>query len=168
MTAAGHIDVLRVPAGGPVAAPLLAGVTAELRELYGDDVLDRTPTAGPAELGPPGGGYLVVRVDGRAVAGGGYKRMEDGMAEIKRMFVVPEARRRGHARRLLVALEEACREHGYARVRLDTGARQPHAQALYESAGYRSIPDYNGNQVASYWAEKTLASATGRPGRRRR
>ena len=61
------------------------------------------------------------------------------------------------ARALLAALEDAARDLGYARVRLDTGPRQPHARALYESAGYAEIPDYNDNPAASYWAEKRLA-----------
>jgi len=43
-------------------------------------------------------------------------------------------------------------------VRLDTGAEQPHARALYESAGYRSMPDYNANAYASYWFEKALGA----------
>ena len=41
-------------------------------------------------------------------------------------------------------------------MRLDTGASQPHARALYESAGFRDIPDYNGNPFAAYWGEKAL------------
>ena len=72
------------------------------------------------------------------------------------MYVVPEARSRGHARRLLYALEDAARELGYVRVRLDTGPLQPHARALYESEGYREIPDYNDNPYASFWGEKEL------------
>ena len=69
---------------------------------------------------------------------------------------MPEARSRGHARRLLAALEDAARDLGYEIARLDTGPKQPHAQALYESAGYRSIPSYNGNEVATYLGEKVL------------
>jgi GNAT superfamily N-acetyltransferase len=57
---------------------------------------------------------------------------------------------------LLVALEDAARELGYARVRLDTGPKQPHAERLYRRAGYREIPDYNGNVVARHWFEKGL------------
>ena len=90
------------------------------------------------------------------MCGGGLKRIGDGVAEVKRMFVVPEARTRGHARRLLTGLEDAARRLGYAHVRLDTGPQQPNAKHLYESAGYREIPDYNGNPHASYWAEKDL------------
>ena len=83
-------------------------------------------------------------------------RLGDGLAEIKRMFVVPDGRSRGHARRLLRGLEDAARRLGYSRVRLDTGPKQPHAKALYESAGYVEIPDYNANPKATYWAEKPL------------
>ena len=45
---------------------------------------------------------------------------------------------------------------GYERVQLDTGANQPHARALYESAGYRDRPDYNDNPFAAYWGERVL------------
>ena len=72
------------------------------------------------------------------------------------MYVVPDARGRGLARRLLAAIEDAARELGYERVRLDTGASQPHARALYESAGYHEVPDYNDNPYAAYHAEKLL------------
>ena len=41
-------------------------------------------------------------------------------------------------------------------MRLDTGASQPHARALYESAGYRDVPDYNDNPYAAYHGEKVL------------
>ena len=45
---------------------------------------------------------------------------------------------------------------GHTWLRLDTGAQQPGARALYEAAGYAAIPDYNGNPFASFWGEKSL------------
>ena len=72
------------------------------------------------------------------------------------MYVVPEARGRGVARELLVALEELARDMGYAVARLDTGAKQPGAQRMYERAGYVPRSDYNGNPYASFWGEKRL------------
>jgi GNAT superfamily N-acetyltransferase len=72
------------------------------------------------------------------------------------MYVVPDARGKGHSRRLLAGLEDAARALGYARVRLDTGIHQPEAKRLYETSGFTEIPDYNDNPYASYWAEKTL------------
>lgn len=141
------------------ASDLIRGMTEDLAPLYGADVFSKTgaPSATPDELWAPTGTFL-VGWDGRGqpVCGGGVKRLEDGIAEIKRMFVVEDARSQGHARRLLRGLEDAARRLGYGRVRLDTGPKQPHAVALYESAGYREIPNYNGNPAATYFAEKVL------------
>ena len=118
------------------------------------------PGSAPARRRPtsrrPRGAFLVIYAGGKPVAGGGVKRDDDGVAEIKRMYVVPAARRQGLGRRLLEALEDKARELGYARIRLDTGARQPHAQAMYERAGYHPIENYNGNPQASFWGEKIL------------
>jgi GNAT superfamily N-acetyltransferase len=153
----GVVTVSREHGDSPVALELVAAMVAEIDGLYGS--LRGGPTATPEELSPPGGAYVVIWEAGRPVAGGGVKRLGDGLGEIKRMYVVPEARGRGHARRLLTCLEEAARDLGYARVRLDTGPLQPHARALYESAGYVAIPDYNGNARAAFWGEKELADS---------
>ena len=126
----------------------------ELLEIY--TAQPGAPTATGEELSPPGGGFVVIYEDGRAVAGGGVKRLTEDVGEIKRMYVAPQARSRGHARRLLAELEALARDLGYERVRLDTGAEQPHARALYASAGYLEIDDYNRNPYATYWGEKRL------------
>ena len=102
---------------------------------------------GPARVGamfePPDGVFLVVRDDdGAAVACGGIARFDETAAELKRMYVVPAARGRGLGRRVLVELEQAARDLGYARVVLETGDRQAEALGLYESAGYARIPCY--------------------------
>jgi GNAT superfamily N-acetyltransferase len=150
------LEIRREPAGSPDARRLLEAMVREMLDLY---AVEEMPT--PAEsddLEPPAGGaFLVGREDGRPVAAGALKRLEPRVAEIKRMYVMPDARGRGHARRLLAALEDAARELGYERVRLDTGASQPHARALYESAGFEPIDDYNDNPLAAYWGEKVLA-----------
>jgi GNAT superfamily N-acetyltransferase len=133
---------------------------AELEVLYGPLDLAGTPTATAGDMAPPHGAFLVVYEKGphgdRAVACGGLKHLDATTGEIKRMYVVPDARGRGIARRLLVALEDAAGAAGHRRVRLDTGVKQAHAHALYVSAGYAAIADYNGNRYASYWFEKTL------------
>jgi GNAT superfamily N-acetyltransferase len=151
------VEIRTVPADQAPATDLIEAMVAETSAQYGSRIDEgAVPKAGPVELGPPGGAFLVIYDGGRPVAGGGVKRLSEHVAEIKRMYVVPAARGRGVARRLLAALEDAARSLGYARVRLDTGAEQPHARALYESAGYREIGDYNDNPNASYWGEKDL------------
>lgn len=138
------------------AADLIAAMIDELSELYGRIDAPGTPSATPADFEPPGGVFLVGMLGGRAVAGGGVKRLAPGVGEIKRMYVVPARRGSGVGSSLLAALEVAAAGLGYGTVRLDTGRHQPQAQALYERRGYRPIPDYNANPLASFWGEKLL------------
>ncbi len=137
---------------------LLVAMRAEIAAIYAGLDLDgpQMPRAGASELGPPGGTFLVGTREGEPVCCGGVKRLDDRACEIKRMYVVPQARGQGVARRLLGALEAAARELGYVIARLDTGPDQPHARALYEAAGYVEIDNFNGNPVATYFAEKSL------------
>jgi len=71
------------------------------------------------------------------VACGGLRLVAADVGELKRMYVVPTARRRGIARALLHHLEDGARLLGASRLRLETGLNQPEAIALYESAGYQ-------------------------------
>ena len=154
----GDLHFRAVPAGTGAAADLVGAMVAEMRVLYDGLDLDAPdmPKAGPAELGPPGGVYLVGYRDGVPVCGGGLKRLPDGACEIKRMYVVPDARRSGVARALLAALENEARGMGYRIARLDTGSRQPHAQAFYEASGYRRVDNFNNNPAAAFHGEKRL------------
>jgi GNAT superfamily N-acetyltransferase len=137
---------------------LASAMAVEIAAIY--DGLDlngpEMPKAGAAELGPPGGAFIVGWRDGAAICCGGLKRLPDGACEIKKMFVVPEARGQGIARTLLYALEDLARELGYAVARLDTGPRQPGAQRIYESEGYRRIDNFNANPIATFFGEKQL------------
>jgi GNAT superfamily N-acetyltransferase len=150
------VEVRRTAGSDPVARELVAAMVAEMSGLY-EPGLARSPLA-PEELSPPGGGFVVLSEDGRAVAGGGVKRSAAHAGEIKRMYVVPEARGRGVGAALLAALEELARDLGYAVARLDTGAKQPRAQRMYLRAGYVPVPDFNGNPYAAFWGEKRLAA----------
>lgn len=114
------------------------------------------PKAGPDELNAPRGSFLVGYEDGLAICCGGVKRLDHGVCEIKRMYVIPEARGRGVGRVLLAALEDRARELGYLIARLDTGPKQSGSRHLYESAGYEPIPNFNANPMATYFGEKRL------------
>jgi GNAT superfamily N-acetyltransferase len=150
------LEFRRADAAAPPAADLVAAMIDEMVPLYGKIDVPHAPSATPAEMGPPHGAFLVGLEDGRPICGGGIKRLEDGACEIKRMYVVPEARGRGVAKALLVALEDEARELGYSVARLDTGPRQPHAEKLYREAGYTDIGNFNANPFASFWGEKRL------------
>ncbi|HEY1443654.1 MAG TPA: GNAT family N-acetyltransferase [Acidimicrobiales bacterium] len=141
----------------PPASELLAEMRLELNDVY--DAFNRldNPALVPDELRGPDGAYLVGYEGAAPVAGGGVRRLDAGVAEIKRMYVRPGARSRGVARALLEALEQTARDLGYESVRLDTGPRQQHALALYRSAGYADVPPYNDNPFACFWGEKFLS-----------
>ena len=140
----------------PAARGLVAAMEAWVTENFGPATPDRTSTVSAEEMVPPDGAFVVLYEGGEAVAGGGLRRLADDVAEIKRMFVTPPARGRGLGRRVLEELETVAAELGYRRLRLDTAQSLTTAIALYRSAGYRDIPDYNGNRYASYWGEKVL------------
>ena len=138
---------------------LARAMAAEIAVLY--DGLDQNgadmPKAGPTELGPPNGGFWVGYVDGSPACCGGIKQLpEPGTCEIKKMYVVPALRGRGIARQLLAFLEGRARLLGHRVARLDTGHHQPDARHIYESSGYAEIANFNGNPVATYFAEKAL------------
>jgi len=142
----------------PDALALVAAMEDEVVSRYGPVRSDRTSTVETGELSPPGGAFVVLTLDGRAVAGGGLRRLEDGVGEIKRMYVLPDARGQGLGRALLEAIEAAAVALGYDRVRLDTAHDLVAAVTLYRAAGYEPIPDYNGNEYATFWGEKRLTS----------
>jgi putative acetyltransferase len=79
---------------------------------------------------------FVARLEGRAVGCGAYLLEGDRTAEIKSMFVAPEARGCGIGRRVLEAIETAVRGRVSA-LRLETGVKQLAAMRLYEAAGFR-------------------------------
>lgn len=114
------------------------------------------PKAGPEQLNAPNGSFLVGYEDGLAICCGGVKRLDAEACELKRMYVIPEARGRGVARVLLAALEDRARELGYVIARLDTGPKQQGAQRIYESEGYLPIANFNANPVATFFGEKRL------------
>lgn len=105
---------------------------------------------------PASGLFLVARLHGRAVGCGGLKPLDASTAEIKRMWIAPDVRGLGLARRLLEELEAEARQSGAKRVVLDTNRALTEAQAMYRKAGYREIDRYNDNDYADFFFEKEL------------
>ncbi len=133
----------------PDALELIAQVQQEYVERYGGE--DEAPIRYD-EFDAPAGAFFVGYADLGAgpvpVSMGGWRRTAvralggTAVAEIKRMYVVPAARRRGYAAAVLAHLESSAAEAGLDVLVLETGLRQPEAIALYEAHGYEPIPGY--------------------------
>ena len=141
----------------PPGSDLLGELIAFFNEIYPGRAARPGSVTTPDEMVPPHGAFLVGYDGERPIAIGGLRPLdEDGVCEIKRMYVVPEARSRGAGRALLTALEDAARGLGYERARLDAGPEQKHSKILFAATGYVEIAPYNPNHIADYWAEKRL------------
>jgi DNA-binding MarR family transcriptional regulator/GNAT superfamily N-acetyltransferase len=130
---------------------------AELNERFsaGFDPARSIP-ADAHELTPPAGALLIARLRERPIGCGALKLHADAPAELKRMWVAPEARGLGLGRRLLVELERYASGRGVRTVRLETNRALKEAIQLYRASGYREVPPFNAEPYADYWFEKSL------------
>jgi len=110
-------------------SPCFAGFAAELDEL-------------PGAYAAPEGALLLAVADGRAVGVVAIRPLGDGAAEMRRLFVRPEARSGGVGRRLAEAALAAARPAGHRALRLETLSSMIAARALYEALGFREVAPY--------------------------
>jgi GNAT superfamily N-acetyltransferase len=135
---------------GPAAGEADTAVTRMLLSRYAEALPFSLAYQGfAAELaalpgpGPPDGCLLLARRDADCLGTVGLKPLADGIGEIKRLYVVPEARGCGFGRRLLTAVIDGARAKRYLRLRLDSDrASMAAAIALYRAQGFVEIPPY--------------------------
>ena len=154
---AAGVEIRSVDPEHPDARYCLAEYVAELnrRSTRGFDP-SVGATALPHEVRPPAGQFFVAYLHGEAIGCGAVKHHRDAPAEIKRMWIAPQARGLGLGRRLLERLE-ACALAGGARVaHIETSAVLAEALALYRSAGWIEVPPFNDEPFADHWLEKSL------------
>ena len=112
----------------------------------------------PWEYAPPSGRLLLATLDGTPAGCVALHKIEDGICEMKRLYVRPQFRGTGLGRRLAVEIVSQAREIGYSRMRLDTVvAVMGRAVELYRALGFREIAPYRENPMPSaLYMEKTL------------
>jgi GNAT superfamily N-acetyltransferase len=160
-----RMNIQTVSFDHPDAVRLNALVQREYAERFGD--AGDVTVLEPAMFRPPNGRYLIAYDDhGTPLATGGWRGHDAddeghvaGDAEIKRMYVVPEARGRGLSRVVLAALEADARAAGRTRAVLETGTALPEAIALYTSSGYRpttAFGPYRHDPRSRFYAKSLL------------
>jgi GNAT superfamily N-acetyltransferase len=96
---------------------------------------------------PPHGRLLLGYVEDQAIGIACLKALTDRIGEVKRMYVRPQARKRGWGRAFLNQLLEEAQQVGYSRVRLDSARFMAEAHQLYRSSGFREIEAYEGSEI---------------------
>ncbi|MDV4145144.1 GNAT family N-acetyltransferase [Shimia sp. FJ5] len=141
----------------PDAVACLEAYYAELAARFetGFDVsLSRDPDA--ADMRSPRGAFLVAYRDDAPIGCVGLKGSDKGYAEVKRLWVSPDARGLGLAKRLMDATETAARALGIVTLRLDTNSSLPDAVRLYQSTGWTALDRFNDDPYPDYFFEKHL------------
>ena len=119
-------------------------------EEYLDDVFPKFTA-----IKPPEGIIYLLEDAGKVVGMGVLRKLEDGIGEIKRMYIKPDPKYRGngYGTRLLNRLMDKAREFGFFTLRLDTGGYMPAAIHIYKKAGFTESVYYSGNEFAKGHAE---------------
>ena len=96
------------------------------------------------KYGPPGGRLYLLLFGDEAVGTGALRPLEDGLCELKRLYIRPAFRGQGLAEETVRRLIDDARALGYRQMVLDTFPFLKGAIHLYKKLGFREIPSYNG------------------------
>lgn len=118
---------------------LMRELWADLDALYGNSATTSYELTGMEDARAA---FVIAREAGAAVGCAALRPISGEIAEVKRMYVRPEMRRKGVARQLMSALEQIARDGGFREVWLETGLPQVAAIELYEQLGYTTISPY--------------------------
>ena len=132
------LKISKTTSENPDFITLIAALDKSLWERYpelktnywGNNILELNPNV------------VVIYLDNKAVACGCFKRYDENTIEIKRMFVLPEARGLGIAQNILRELELWAHDKGYSLSVLETLYKQKEAIALYQKTGYTIVDNY--------------------------
>jgi len=103
----------------------------------------------PGDYAPPWGCLLLAEYEGQLAGCIALHKLEDGVCEMKRLYLRPTFRGKGLGRILADRIIAEARQIGYQRMRLDTVEPvMKDAVAMYRKFGFREISPYCENPIA--------------------
>lgn len=139
----------------PSVRACLDAYYAELAQRFRGGFDPGKPADG-ADFRPPRGVFLLARRGDAVLGCVGLRTDAPGVAEVKRLWVSPDARGMGLGSTLMAAVEERARLMGFHTLRLDTNRILTEAVAMYRRAGWSEVAAYNDNPYAHHWFERPL------------
>jgi len=95
----------------------------------------------------PQGVFYLVRLNGELAGMGGLRRVREGVAELKRVYVRPTCRGARLGAAIVERLVQDARAFGYRQVWLDSAPFMASAHRLYEAAGFADCAPYPETEV---------------------
>jgi GNAT superfamily N-acetyltransferase len=126
------------------------GIKFDVETMVASDV------SAPDKFHPPDGRFYLAQYGGESVGVGCLKKLENGVGEIQRMYVLPSFRGKGIGRALVNCLVDDARAIGYRRLKLESLEFLEAAHALYRSIGFYEINPYANNSMKSYQDTENL------------
>jgi len=145
---------------GADALALLHEASIDARALYPELFAGTSQSATNGPL-VERGVYVIAYINDRPLACGALRPLSRSTAEVRRMYVHRDHRRRGLARAVLQHLEQEAARLGYSRLVLETGLKQLPAMGLYEASGFQRIAPFGEyvNDPTSVCYERVLPAA---------
>lgn len=109
-----------------------------------------------AALKPPKGMLYILEIDDEVAGMGAVKPLEDGVGEIKRMYIRPKYRGKGFGKAMLQRLIQKAKTLGYTTLRLETGDYSTTAHHIYRSAGFKDIDEYTHMETPEWYRQYCL------------
>lgn len=99
--------------------------------------------------------FIAAFDDGRLIGTGALRQIDQTIAELKRMWLLPEYHGQGIGYRVIQMLFDFARNAGYKTIRLETGDKQTRAIKFYERQGFHRIAPLEGDEH-DVWMELSL------------
>ncbi|KXK49589.1 MAG: GCN5-related N-acetyltransferase [Chlorobi bacterium OLB5] len=100
----------------------------------------------PGKYAPPEGRLYIVRQNEKYTGTIALRKIDEGICEMKRLYLIPECRGKGIGHKLVSLIIDDARKIGYKKMRLDTiKEKMPKAVEIYKKYGFKEIEPYYHN-----------------------